>query len=174
MKDVQSTATLHRESCIVHCALFAICLAPNLVFAQFFHSFSDTANGNKWIAGITLEQSFHIDGYLQVREGPYEGDKLSLADDLGLTSIHTVGVAIERKLTKCSSLSFSFQDIFFSTHPVFGKDIWYNGTHLKGNDGVSIGGSSYWYRMRLVYEKKFAISPSLKLSVAPGLIYDGI
>jgi len=159
---------------IFFASLASLCLTSYFAPAQFFHCFSDSTNNNKWIAGITLEQSFHVDGYLQVREDQYEGDKLSLTDDLGVTSMHSAGIVIERKLTRSSSLSFSFQDIFFSTHPVITKDIWYNGTHLKGADGISLGGSTAWYHMQLVYEKHFAMNRSLQLSVAPGLIYDGI
>lgn len=113
------------------------------------------ASENKWHIRLIASEAIDFSGFIQVREAQYIGDKLSLTKHLGMKNLLSAGVFVSYHLNDNSSLfSISFQRSFFKGHSVLPNDIFFNGTLIKGSDGLSINSTEFTH-LRLCFEKSF-------------------
>lgn len=124
-----------------------------------------------WSLVISFQNEFELDGHIQVREWQFVGDKLDLKKDLGMAQWRSLAMAGEYHLKHHASVSLSVEDFFFHGHATVNKDIWFNGVHMSGSDGLT-SSSTELYRIVLTYEKKIHAERKLHPSLCIGLITD--
>jgi len=127
----------------------------------------------KWSAELTYWNAFTFGGYVQVGELQYTGDKLYLSRDLGINRLMSPGIIISRRINNSSSLTFSTERFLFSGHHIVDRNIFYNGALIKGADGLSIN-QTWFYRIKLSFEKSFHSQANLYPTIIAGIIYDGL
>ena len=132
------------------------------------------ASENKWRIGLIASEAVDFSGYVLVREAQYSGDKLSLTKHLGMKNFLSTGIFISYLLNnKSSLLSFSFQRNFFRGHSVLPNDIFFNGTLIKGSDGISINRTEFT-RLCFRFEKSFNNYHKFYPEIIAGLLFDRI
>ena len=132
------------------------------------------ASENKWRIGLIASEAVDFSGYVLVREAQYSGDKLSFTKHLGMKNLLSTGIFISYLLNNKSSLfSFSFQRNFFRGHSVIPNDIFFNGTLIKGSDGISINRTEFT-RLSFRFEKSFNNSHKFYPEIIAGLLFDRI
>ena len=154
---------------LVVCSLF--------VFASSFAQQSAPADPPKkfprWTIGLSFLTEFDLDGYTMVREKKFVGDKLDLQKDLGMDQWRSLSIAGEYHFKNNSSVSLSVEDFFFSGYAIVNKDIWFNGVHMSGFEGISPSRTEL-YRIMFTYEKKIHPERRIHPSLCAGLISDNL
>lgn len=126
-----------------------------------------------WEVNATFNHDFFIGGYVRVRELQSDGDKLSLGNDLGMKDWNSASLEIVRFFRNHSGVRASFEYFIFNGSSIINRDIWFNATHLKGSDGLSIY-QTQQFRGQLCYERPFHLVPNLRTICIVGLLYDGL
>lgn len=126
-----------------------------------------------WEVNATFNHDFFIGGYVRVRELKSDGDKLSLGNDLGMKDWNSASLEIARFFKNHSGVRASFEYFIFNGSSIINRDIWFNATHLKGSDGLSIY-QTQQFRGQLCYERTIHLVPNLRTIYIVGLLYDGL
>lgn len=127
----------------------------------------------RWNVNATFNHDVFVGGYVKVRENRYDGDKLSLGSDLGMKNWNSFSMEIGHYFWNRSGIKASFEDFIFSGSSVINRDVWFNATHLKGSDGLSIYHTQQ-FRAQLLYERPFHFFPNVRTKWMVGLLYDGL
>ncbi len=157
------------RECVVVCALFlyTASLSQQSAPADPLKKFS------RWTIGLSFLTEFDLGGYTAVREFAFVGDKLDLKRDLGMDQWRSLSIAGEYHLKNNSSVSLSVEDFFFSGYAIVNKDIWFNGVHMSGYEGISPSRTEL-YRMKFTYEKKIHPERRIHPSICAGLVMDNL
>ena len=119
---------------------------------------------------VSYDHDFFVNGYVQVRELEYEGEKLSLNSDFGMNGWNSATAAMSFTFKNFSSLSASYQYYFFSGSNLLNKDFWFNGTHVDGDSGISVN-KTRLSKIEVAFEKPVNVLPHLQTSLIAGLVY---
>ena len=155
---------------IIFSALLIFC---SVISSAQHPAYSDSLHKSRWNIGITYWNALSYDGYVRVREWEWTGDKLSLADDLGMDGLRSAGIFVSYRVKKNNVFIISFERFSFSGNAVPPNNIWYNATHLKGTDGLSIN-KSWLARGEFRFEKSYHPENRIHAVSITGLLCDGL
>lgn len=153
----------------VLCLVSIRCLGNSLMAQQT--GASDTTASPHWTFAIGVFRSFAPAGQVSVRENVYTGTPLDFQRDLGMRPWSSLQLEARYRLKPTAALSLAAEHFLFSGSATSNRDIWYNGVHMTGTDGLSPAGTVL-YRIQLAFEKKIHTERKVHPVLCAGLVAD--
>lgn len=141
---------------------------------SFLHCWGQEADSliGRYSVGVQYTQEFVLDGFVQVREWEFAGDKMLLRE-LGMRSYPALQVHLNRHLKRDRNLTFTYDHYFMRGDAKFDRDIFYNGTLIKGEKGIDVSPTRY-YRITLMYSAPLFSRQPFHLRYEGGVVFDHI
>jgi hypothetical protein len=145
-----------------------------LAALSFLHCYGQEADSliGRYSVGAQYTQEFVLGGFVQVREWEFAGDKMLLRD-LGMRTYPALQVHLTKHLKLDRNLTFMYDHYFIRGDAKFERDIFYNGTLIKGEKGIDVSSTRY-YRITVMYSGPLFSREPFRLGYLGGLVFDHI